>query len=150
MRRFQRMLVGSFSLSLVVAAVAAPRSQERVPSGEWRYFGGDKAFTRYSPLDQINRDNVKNLRIVWRRPAVSEQLTQAFPDLRVNNYLRSTPIFIDGMLYTQNAHGLVVALRRRKRQDRVGTGAVRAHAGGGERRGHARRGLLARRRRQRR
>ena len=109
MRRFQRMLVGSFSLSLVVAAVAAPRSQERVPSGEWRYFGGSKAFTRYSPLDQIDRDNVKSLRIVWRRPAVSEQLTQAFPDLRVNNYLRSTPIFIDGMLYTQNAHGLVVA-----------------------------------------
>ena len=26
---------------------------------EWRYFGGDKGFTRYSALDQINRDNVK-------------------------------------------------------------------------------------------
>jgi quinoprotein glucose dehydrogenase len=108
-RRFQRILAASFSLSLVVAAVAVPRSQESVPSSEWRYFGGSKAFTRYSPLDQVNRDNVKNLRIAWRRPAVSEQLTQAFPDLRINNYLRSTPIFIDGMLYAQNAHGLVVA-----------------------------------------
>ena len=35
--------------------------------------------------------------------------TKAFPDLRVNNYLRATPIFIDGRLYSQNAHGLVVA-----------------------------------------
>ena len=127
--------IGSLSACLVVAAAAAAFLQGRVPSGEWRYFGGDKAFTRYSPLDQINRDNVKNLQIVWRRPAVSDQLTQAFPDLRVNNYLRSTPIFIDGMLYTQNAHGLVGRHRRRDRQDGVGAGAVRAHARGGERRG---------------
>ncbi len=104
-----RMIRGNVSLSLVLAAVAGTHAQDRAPAREWRYFGGDKAFTRYSPLDQITRDNVKNLRIVWRRPAVSDQLTQAFPDLRVNNYLRSTPIVIDGVLYTQNAHGLVVA-----------------------------------------
>jgi quinoprotein glucose dehydrogenase len=36
-------------------------------------------------------------------------LTQAFPELRPNNYLRSTPIVIDGVLYAQNVHGLVVA-----------------------------------------
>jgi glucose dehydrogenase len=108
-RRVERLMIGSLSLTFVVAAAAVIRSQERAPTSEWRYFGGNKAFTRYSPLDQINRDNVKNLRIAWRRPAVSDQLTQAFPDVRVNNYLRSTPIFIDGMLYTQNAHGLVVA-----------------------------------------
>src|SRR5438034_153258 len=85
------------------------RSQSRSTPAEWRYFGGDKAFTRYSPLDQITRDNVKNLRIVWRRAAVSDQLTQAFADVRVTNYLRSTPIVLDGMLFAQNAHGLVVA-----------------------------------------
>jgi quinoprotein glucose dehydrogenase len=95
--------------ALVSATAIAIHSQEPKPSAEWRYFGGSKAFTRYSPLDQITRDNVKNLRIVWRRPAVSDQLTQAFPDVRVNNYLRSTPITIDGVLYAQNAHGLVVA-----------------------------------------
>jgi glucose dehydrogenase len=109
MRSFQRIMRSSLSLGLVVTAAAAIHSQERVRTREWRYFGGDKAFTRYSPLDQITRDNVKNLRIVWRRPAVSDQLTQAFPDVRVTNYLRSTPISIDGLLYAQNAHGLVVA-----------------------------------------
>lgn len=110
MRHFRRLVCGGVSLVLVVTAVAIARSQARVPAREWRYFGGDKAFTRYSPLDQITRDNVKNLRVVWRRSAVNEELTQAFPDLRVNNYLRSTPIVIDGVLYTQNAHGLVVAI----------------------------------------
>jgi quinoprotein glucose dehydrogenase len=109
-RHFRRLVRGGLSLVLVVTAVAIARSQARLPAREWRYFGGDKAFTRYSPLDQITRDNVKNLRVVWRRPAVNEELTQAFPDLRVNNYLRSTPIVIDGVLYTQNAHGLVVAI----------------------------------------
>jgi quinoprotein glucose dehydrogenase len=102
------------SLVLLVAvafvALAATQSPERPSRGEWRYFGGDKAFTRYSPLDQITRDNIKNLRIVWRRPAVSEKLMQAFPDLRPSAYLRATPIMVDGVLYTQNAHGLVVAL----------------------------------------
>ena len=110
MRGFERISLASLSVCLVVAAAAAAmQSQGRGAPGEWRYYGGNKAFTRYSPLDQINRDNVKNLKIAWRRPAVSDELTQAFPDLRVNNYLRATPIVIDGVLYTQNAHGLVVA-----------------------------------------
>ncbi len=77
---------------------------------EWNYFGGSKAFNRYSSLDQIHRDNVADLRIVWRRPAVRSELTEAFPDLYPSVYLRSTPIIVDGVLYTQDAHGLVIAL----------------------------------------
>jgi quinoprotein glucose dehydrogenase len=100
---------GALAVGLAAAALSVISAQERTPYREWRYFGGDRGFTRYSALDQINRDNVKTLRIVWRRPAVSDQLTGAFPDLRVNAYLRATPIVVDGRLYTQNAHGLVVS-----------------------------------------
>ena len=102
-------LKASVCLGLAVATASAIRAQERGPANEWRYFGGNKAFTRYSSLAQINRANVKDLRIAWRRPAVSDQLAQAFPELRPNNYLRSTPIVIGGVLYAQNVHGLVVA-----------------------------------------
>jgi quinoprotein glucose dehydrogenase len=35
-------------------------------TGEWRVNGGDSGSTRYSPLDQINISNVKELQIVWR------------------------------------------------------------------------------------
>lgn len=35
-------------------------------SGEWRVNGGDSGSTRYSPLEQINASNVKNLQVVWR------------------------------------------------------------------------------------
>jgi glucose dehydrogenase len=88
-RRLDRIWTISLCLGLLVATAVVIRSQDRAPSNEWRYFGGNKAFTRYSPLAHINRDNVKNLKVVWRRPAVSDQLTQAFPDVRVTNYLRS-------------------------------------------------------------
>ena len=83
-------------------------SQERT-GREWRYYGGDHAFTRYAPFDQITRDNVKNVTIAWTRPAVNPALTNAFPDLKVNAYLKSTPIVVDGVIYTQDAHGLVTA-----------------------------------------
>ena len=43
---------------LVWGGAVVVRSQA---AREWRYYGGDHAFTRYSPLDQINRDNVKNV-----------------------------------------------------------------------------------------
>ena len=111
MRRFERRFANCLLVSLVAVALpAVSLPQEATPGGEWRYFGGDKGFTRYSALDQINRDNVGDLQIAWRRSAVSDRLLRAFPDLRPDAYLRSTPIIIDGVLYTQNAHGLVVAL----------------------------------------
>jgi glucose dehydrogenase len=100
---------------MAAAATIPVSSQGR--QVEWRYFGGDKAFTRYSPADQITRDNVRNLQVVWRRPAVDDKLTQVFPRMRVSAYLRSTPIMIDGMLYTQDTHGFVSAFD-------AGTGAT--------------------------
>ena len=76
---------------------------------DWAYVGGSPAFTRYSPLTQINRQTIDQLRIVWRRPMVDTLLTRAFPDLRPSNYLRSTPILVDGVLYASNGVGLVEA-----------------------------------------
>ena len=39
----------------------APAQQGTPSTGEWRVNGGDSGSTRYSPLDQIKADNVKNL-----------------------------------------------------------------------------------------
>lgn len=36
------------------------------PTAEWRDYGGDKGGLKYSPLTQINRENVKALRIAWQ------------------------------------------------------------------------------------
>jgi len=78
-------------------------------NGDWRTYGGDKAFTRYSPLDQINRDNVKNLQVVWRRDAVDHIILDKFSDLSPSNYFRGTPIMVDGVLYAPDGVGLIEA-----------------------------------------
>ena len=93
----------------VLATVAGTQAAAQELESEWSYFGGDEAYTRYSPLDQVDRDYVHNLKIVWRRPAVDPEILAAFPDLQPNAYLRSTPIMVDGVLYAPNALGLLDA-----------------------------------------
>ena len=92
-----------------VIATATVSAQDGVSAGDWSYFGGTTAFMRYTPLNQIDRHNVANLQILWRRPAVDAVFTRAFPELRPSNYLRSTPILVNGLLYASNAIGLVEA-----------------------------------------
>ncbi len=77
---------------------------------EWSYFGADRGFTRYSPLDQIGPENVSKLTVLWRRPAVDSKLKEAYPELKVSGNFRSTPIFVDGVLYAPNGVGLVAAI----------------------------------------
>ena len=104
-------LIGAASVACVAwLAACEPRLSRGDPdSADWAYFGGDKAFTRYTPVDQITRDNVGDLKILWRRPAVDAALTASFPDLGVSGYLRATPILIDGVLYAPNGVGLAEA-----------------------------------------
>jgi glucose dehydrogenase len=97
------------NLLLLVLLGFAPGVTAQEPAREWRYFGGDKAFTRYAPFDQIDRHNVDQLEIVWRRPAADPELLRAFPDLQPNAYLKSTPVIIEGVLYAPNAFGLLDA-----------------------------------------
>jgi glucose dehydrogenase len=78
-------------------------------TGEWRNYSGDAGHRKYSPLDQINKDNVKNLRVVWRRPAVDPQFSSRDPKLRVPNNFRASPLMIGGVLYSPNGIGLVEA-----------------------------------------
>ena len=97
------------TLGLIGFGVALVDTQETA-RGEWPYFGGDRAFTRYSPLDQITRANVQDLQVVWRRPATAIRWTEeVFPELDPDHYLRSTPLMVDGVLYASNALGFVEA-----------------------------------------
>lgn len=77
---------------------------------EWTYFGGSKAFDRYSPADQITAENIHNLQIVWRKPALDPSLQRTYPELRVTRNFRSTPIMVDGVLYGTNGVGLALAM----------------------------------------
>jgi len=109
MTQVQRRVVEAVVVALATVGSLVARAQDETRKGEWRSSGGDSAYTRYSPLNQITRDNVKNLRILWRRPALDSRVRQQFPTLRTNNYLRSTPTMIGGVLYAPDSAGLLEA-----------------------------------------
>jgi quinoprotein glucose dehydrogenase len=55
-------------LALLIAAVSWPfpgRGQTGAKNGEWRAYSAEEASTRYSPIDQITRDNVRTLEVAW-------------------------------------------------------------------------------------
>ena len=80
-------------LGLVCGTALSASAQQGASGGEWRHYGGDLGSTKYSPLDQINRDNVGDLRIVWRWK------TDNFGP-RLDFYYQATPLMIGGVLYT--------------------------------------------------
>jgi glucose dehydrogenase len=96
-------VAGLLCTSFAMAQVA-PKS-----SGQWSVYGGDKGFQRYSPLAQINRGNVKDLEVVWSRPAVDPVIKDQFPDLNPSPYFKGTPIIVNGVLYAPDGVGLVEA-----------------------------------------
>ena len=76
--------------------------------GDWRYYGGDAGSTKFAPHAEIDRDNFADLRVIWRwRPPEAEILKKH--DV-YKNYYRSTPVIVDGVLYTSSPFGIVAAL----------------------------------------
>ena len=108
-KRIRRLLLGGLCLGLLVAQADVAHAQLSAIHGEWSSYASDKANTKYTQLEQIDHDNVGNLRVLWRRPGVDPQITEAFPDLNPHNYLQSTPLMIGGVLYASNSVGLVEA-----------------------------------------
>jgi quinoprotein glucose dehydrogenase len=86
------------SLTLVVSSDLVAQSGK-----DWICVGGDRGCSRYSTLDQINRDNVDQLRTVW---------TYRTGEL-VNGKGRTiecTPVIVEGVVYLTTANRRVVAL----------------------------------------
>ena len=82
----------------------ATRQSLAAAASDWRVTGGDPGSSRYSTLDQINRDNVSALRVAW---------TYHTGDAPVNAHseIQATPIVVDGVLYTTTPALAAIALR---------------------------------------
>jgi quinoprotein glucose dehydrogenase len=77
---------------------------------DWAAYSGDKGSTKYSPLNQINRNTVKGLHIAWRQSSVPDELKTLFPDAQGSQNWQNTPIMAGGLLYVSSAVGTIVAL----------------------------------------
>ena len=103
------MSVSIVSVAVWLAVSLSVAAQQGAKAGQWPNHSGDKGSTKYSPLDQINKNNVRNLKVAWRRPAAADEFRQRKPGLLVPGNFRSTPLMINGVLYASNGIGLVEA-----------------------------------------
>jgi quinoprotein glucose dehydrogenase len=71
-------------------------------ASNWPCVFNDKGGTRYSTLDQINRDNVTQLKVAWRYKT---------GDSHSGSTIECTPLVIDGMMYITTVTTNVVALK---------------------------------------
>ena len=79
---------------VLLASTLPLGAQGGAKNGEWRAYAGEPGSTKYSPLDQINKDNAKTLRIAWRFK--TDNLGP-----RADFNMEATPIMVNGVLYTQ-------------------------------------------------
>ena len=89
--------------ALLLLALPALAVAQNAP-GEWPSYHRDLASTRYSPLDQINRDNVGTLATAWTWRPDSAGRESEFKN-------ENTPIMVAGKLYiTTGLRRTVVAI----------------------------------------
>ena len=109
-------LLGRACVTLVLvlnwAQVPAGLIAGEQPDTEWRSYAADKASTKYSPLDQINKKNVHKLEIAWRWQSLDYELQKEYRTLRASTIFEPTPLLVNGTLYTTTGQGQVVAITK--------------------------------------
>ncbi len=93
-----------FLLSLCsLLALTGPSHAQAVQTTDWPGVGNDPGCMRFSPLDQINKENVARLKPVW---------TYHTGELkgRAGKTIECTPIVVEGVMYLTTGYLRVVAL----------------------------------------
>jgi quinoprotein glucose dehydrogenase len=90
MTRRLQLILGALVITLL--AILPMLAQQGAKSGEWKAYGGDEGSTRYTPLEQITRENIPNLRVAWVWKSDS-----LLPNPQASS--ETTPIMVNGRLY---------------------------------------------------
>ncbi len=101
MRRDRYILI---VLKLLFVLASCARQERTVPATGyegWQVYGGSADFMHYSTLDQINRENVDQLKEAWRYDT---------GDGFEGSEMEASPIIIAGILYTTTPKLRVIAL----------------------------------------
>ncbi|WP_439631527.1 glucose/quinate/shikimate family membrane-bound PQQ-dependent dehydrogenase [Shinella sp.] len=85
---------------------ATPALGGNVPAGEWHQYGRTQYGQRYSPLDQINTDNVGTLKVAWQYQTGDVKL----PDDVGETTYQVTPLKVGDTLYMCTPHNWAIAL----------------------------------------
>lgn len=92
---------------IIVVCQERALPQSDAGGSDWPAYGHDAGGSHYSPLTQINRENVKQLRAVWTyRTGHLADSSRAAETLQ----FEATPIMVDGTLYLSTPFNRVIAL----------------------------------------
>jgi quinoprotein glucose dehydrogenase len=96
------------------AAASTWASSQQAAVGEWNSYGGTNWSQKYSPLDQVTKDNFKDLKIAWTlRSPDHELLTRIppYPEQPLHaNGMKATPLLVKGVMYVSTGLGQIAAL----------------------------------------
>ena len=93
-------------LPLLAAASAADVTYDRLLHTDrepqnWLHYSGNYSGQRYSPLSQVNRNNVRSLQLKWSYHPLYAKNTNS------QNKMENTPLVVDGIMYTGTALEIV-------------------------------------------
>ncbi len=83
------------------------------PVEEWPTYGNDPGSSRYSPLSEITKDNVGDLKVAWTyRTGDMSDATGAWNGEKVwaKSTFEATPLMTDDTLYIATAFNRIIAL----------------------------------------
>jgi quinoprotein glucose dehydrogenase len=98
-------LIGALGLAcVIIRTMAAPPDG---PIDDWPYYGHDAGGMRYSPLTEINKENVTQLKVAWvfHTGDVSDESHD-----RKRSGFETTPLVVDGTLFLTTPFNRVIAL----------------------------------------
>ncbi len=98
-----------YRLSAVILGVfCLIRAAGAEVSADWSHFGATQAGTNYSPLDQIQRGNVKDLEVAWTYSTGEMDLLTE--EQARQQAFENTPIILDGSLIICTPIGRILAV----------------------------------------
>jgi len=96
-------------IALLLGFSTMALAQYGAVDGDWTAYSGDKGSTKYSSLDQINKDNVDQLEVAWRWVSPDNAILEENPSKVPGGY-KVTPLVVNGTMYTVTTYGIVAAI----------------------------------------
>ncbi|HTE42937.1 MAG TPA: pyrroloquinoline quinone-dependent dehydrogenase [Steroidobacteraceae bacterium] len=93
-----------------MTSVSAADKARDTSKGEWPFYAGNISSNKYSPLSQIDAKNVDSLQIAWTWDSPDDALVSAGATRERVGSFKSTPLMIDGVLYTSTGLNQVAAV----------------------------------------
>jgi membrane-bound PQQ-dependent dehydrogenase (glucose/quinate/shikimate family) len=107
LRKLVRLSLTGVACTAATVSLAQSSAAVSPSVDDWPYYGHDAGGMRYSPLAQINRNNVATLKVAWTFHVgdISDGTGH-----KKRSGLETTPILVDGTLYLTTAFNRVFAL----------------------------------------